>query len=466
MLAGLLVVGCPKKNHAPDAPSAPSGPSAVGKDSLASFSSSATDPDGDSVSIRFDWGDGDTSAWSQYVESDELVAMSHAWSALGICSMRSQARDQSSLTSAWSPAQVVDITAAGDTWSKTFGGANFDDAYSVQQTSDGGYIIAGKTGSYGAGDYDVWLVKTDEDGNKVWDRTFGKTTSEHGWSVQQTSDGGYVIAGYTYPHATRGWDALLIKTDLDGNEVWEKTYGGEEDDYGYSVRQTSDGGYVVTGSTVGGNWLIKTDANGNMVWDRTFGGSGAYSVQQTSDSGYVMVGETWSNSAGGSDVWLVKTDAAGSKEWDRTFGGADMDVGRSVQQTSDGGYIIAGWTNSYGAGDYDFWLVKVDPVGNKTWDRTFGGASWDQAWSVHQTSDGGYIVTGVTDSRGASYADVWLIRTDADGNKVWDRNFGGENPDFGYSVQQTSDGGYIVTGSTHSYGAGETDVWLIKAFGP
>ncbi|MCK4393021.1 hypothetical protein KAX17_08960, partial [Candidatus Bipolaricaulota bacterium] len=187
-----------------------------------------------------------------------------------------------------------------------------------------------------------------------------------------------------------------------------------------------------------------------------------YSVQQTSDGGYILFGGTGSYGAGDGDFWLIKTDAHGNKEWERTFGGSESNWGWSAQQTSDGGYILLGCTESYGAGDGDFWLIKTDAQGNKQWQKTFGGSEDDQGHSVHQTSDGGYMFLGYTESYGAGSADFWLIKTDSQGNKQWDRTFGGSEDDGSISVQQTEDGGYILLGCTSSYGAGGLDFWLIK----
>ena len=357
-----------------------------------------------------------------------------------------------------------------EVWNKTFGGADKDYGLSVQQTTDDGFIITGETWSYDAGSGDVWLIKTDSQGNEVWNKTFGGAYQDYGSSVQQTTDSGYIITG----KAGSGYsDLWLIKTDSQGNEEWNKTFGGADYDCGNSIQQTTDGGYIITGWTesygagYGDVWLIKIDPQGNEMWSKTFGGSGGdwgYSVQQTTDGGFIISGWTNSYSAGDidPDVWLIKTDSQGNEVWSKTFGGSGYDCGGSVQQTTDGGYIVTGRTESYGAGSVDLWLIKTDSQGNEVWSKTFGGADKDYGSSVQQTTDGGCIITGLTESHGAGNEDVWLIKTDSQGNEVWSRTFGGSYGDWGNSVQQTTDGGFIITGLTESYGAGSADVWLIK----
>jgi TolB-like protein len=355
-------------------------------------------------------------------------------------------------------------------FAKTYGGTGYDRAYSVQQTSDGGYIVAGYTSSFGAGG-DILLIKTDANGNIIWAKTYGGTDYEDAPTVQQTSDGGYILASYTYSFGAVNRDILLIKADANGNVQWAKTYGGTGDDLVSSVQQTSDGGYIVAGYTTSFGassfdiFLIKTDANGNIIWAKTYGGTywdEASSVQQTLDGGYIVVGFTPSFGAGGWDIFLVKTDANGNVIWAKTYGGTDDDWAYSVQQTSDGGYIVAGRTASFGAGLSDVFLVKTDADGNIIWAKTYGGTGDDLVSSVQQTSDGGYILAGFTASFGAGGGDIFLMKTDASGNLQWAKTFGGMNDDGATSVQQTSDGEYIVAGRTWSFSAGLYDVFLVK----
>jgi hypothetical protein len=450
----VLTTAC-KKNHTPNQAAVPSGPTSGHPDELLSFTSSATDPDGDGVAIRFDWGDGDTSDWSAVVAGGTAVTDSHSWSAAGIYSVRAQAKDAGDVLSAWSDGRQLSVALS---WTRTFGGANLEEGFSVQQTTDGGYIIAGLTSSFGADD--VYLIKTDTLGDTLWTRTYGGTAIEEGRSVQQTSDGGYIIVGLTESFGAGTPDhpnVYLIKTNAQGDTLWTRTYGGSLYEVGYWVQQTTDGGYIIAGAVEnGGAWLVKTDASGDALWTRTYANCRFYSVLQTADGGYVITGERHSG------VYLVKTDASGDTLWTRTYGGPYYEVGRSVQQTADGGYIIAGKTPSFGAGHDDVYLIKTNAQGDTLWTRTYGGTGSDEGYSVQQTSDGGYIIAGYTTSFGAGHADVYLIKTDAQSDTLWTRTYGGQHSDRAYSVQQTIDGGYIVAGATASYGAGFIDVWLIK----
>jgi hypothetical protein len=366
------------------------------------------------------------------------------------------------------------FSQAPDTlWTKTFGGSNIDIGHSVQETFDGGFIITGYTRSFGtASGRNVWLIKTDLSGNELWNNTFGGNDDDEGYSVQQTSDSGYVITGYTKSFGAGSNDVFLIKTNSSGNEEWSSTFGGSQDDEGYSVEQTADDEYIVAGvtSSYGSGsrdvWLIKVDSTGNEVWNKTFGGfssDGAWSVQQTVDKGYIITGWTFSNGLGYlGNVFLVKADSSGNEEWSKAFGGTDVDRGYFVEQTIDSGYIITGYTSSFGAGLDDMLLIKTDKSGNEEWNKTFGGTGRDYGYSVQQTTNRGYIITGYTLSYGAGGDDVWVVKTDINGNEEWNNTYGGVYSDVGYSIKETSDGGYIITGHTLSYGSGLHDVWLIR----
>jgi hypothetical protein len=301
-------------------------------------------------------------------------------------------------------------------WEKTYGGTGYDCGHSVAQTADGGYIVGGSTGSFGAGYRDVYLIRTDASGDLLWTKTYGGTGYDCGHSVAQTADGGYIVAGWTPSWVTGDFDVYLIRTDANGNALWEKTYGTMYYDYGYSVSQTADGGFIVAGWT--SSWeddvcLIRTDANGNALWEKTYGGTDGdcgHSVAQTADSGYIVAGDTRSFGAGGGDVYLIRTDANGNALWEKTYGGTDGDCGHSVAQTADSGYIVAGDTRSFGAGGGDVYLIRTDANGNALWEKTYGGTYWDNGNSVAQTADGGFIVAGRTRSFGAGDSDVYLIR--------------------------------------------------------
>jgi len=355
-------------------------------------------------------------------------------------------------------------------WNKTYGGPGFDLGSSVQETCDGGYIITGWTNSYGAGGLDVLLIKTDSDGNEEWKKTFGGSKDDGACSVQETYDGGYIIIGLTESYGAGDGDVWLIKTDPDGNKVWDKTFGGPNYDQGSSVQETYDGGYIITGLTEsygagdGDVWLIKTDPDGNKVWDKTFGGSSrdrSESIKVTNDDGYIIVGFTESYGAGNRDIWLIKTDSDGNKVWDKTFGGSNDDIGTSVHQTSDKGYILIGSANSQtdaksGRLAEDLWLIKTDPNGIEEWNKTFRFGESSVGISVQETNDGGYIIA----SQG--FRTDAIIKTDSLGVKLWDITYGDKR---GYpsirSVQETGNGEYVLTGQFGGY-EGDTDVLLIK----
>ncbi len=357
------------------------------------------------------------------------------------------------------------------TFQRTYGGAADDEGNSVLQTNDGGYIVAGYTSSSGAGGYDVYVVKTDSIGDEIWARTYGDAGSEGGFSVQQTYDSGYVIAGHTNSLGAGGNDVYLIKTDAGGDVQWSKTYGGAADDGGCSVQQTADSGYIIAGYTMsfgageGDIYLVKTDANGDTQWTRTFGGSHAdegCAVEQSTDGGYIIAAGTTSFGSGNWDAYVIKADANGDTLWTRTFGGPYKDEGYSVQQTSDGGFITTGATELDVGHVPDVYLVKTNADGDSLWTRAVESPDGAYGWSVRQTADSGYVIAGTAYIPGRG-DDLYLVRTNVAGDTLWTRTFGGDSSDYGWSVDRTGDGGLIVVGITKSFGAGDGDVYLIKA---
>ncbi|MBO0358461.1 T9SS type A sorting domain-containing protein [Hymenobacter sp. BT186] len=416
-------------------------------------------------------------------------------------------------------------------WDRTFGGTAADELYATVLTSDGGYIVGGasRSGISGdktqpsQGDYDYWIVKMSATGVKQWERSFGGTDQDILFTLQQTSDGGYILGGISYSgiggdktQANQGimYDYWVVKVDASGTKQWDRTYGGTAADELRTLQQTSDGGYILAGYTsspdvIGSSfpfsvpadyWLIKVDANGTKQWDRTFGGSNSdylSTLVQTSDGGYLLGGNSTSpisgdktqpsqGSQGSPDYWVVKVDASGTKQWDRTFGGTNVESLSSLQPTSDGGYILGGYSYSPIGGDKtqpnpgytSFWVVKVDASGTKQWDRTFGGTGRNELYALQQTSDGGYILGGQSDSSisgdktQASLGgdDMWLVKVDANGTKQWDKTIGGSGGDYILRIQLTTDGGYFLAGSSTSGISGDKtqlnyggkDYWVVK----
>ena len=356
------------------------------------------------------------------------------------------------------------LTLWGQGWEATYGGSYSDYGNSVIQDIDGNYLIAGNSGNDGV------LMKIDMNGNELWTQTtFDKSFA----CLQQTSDGGYIITGR---RAVIGnsYNASLVKTDGNGNELWTKTFGGTDYDFGSSVQQTSDGGYIVTGGTSSfGNgyydvYLIKTDGNGNELWSKTFGGTNrdaGYSVQQTSDGGYIVTGHTSSFGNGNYDVYLIKTDGNGNELWSNTYGGTNDDEGYSVQQTIDDGYIVTGKNT-----DLSIPLIKLNSNGLISWQTSFNFLNVNDTHGseVEQTNDGGYIVIGQTGALQGSIpplydsCDIYIVKFDILGNEEWYKAYNLSPFDKGNSVKQTTDGGFILCGWGSFYGQIQRDIILIK----
>jgi len=359
-------------------------------------------------------------------------------------------------------------------WFKHYGGTGYDVSYSIQQTSDGGYIVAGETNSYSNGQYDFAIYKLTSSGSKIWFKHYGGSSSETGLSIQQTSDGGYVLAGLNESYTYGLNDFGIYKLNSSGSKVWFKHYGGSSSDDAYSIQQIPDGGYIVagaTGSYTHGSYdfaIYKLNSSGNKVWFKHYGGPStdyALSIQQTSDGGYIMAGYTDSYTYGSYDFAIYKLNSSGNKLWFKHYGGTNDDRGWSIQQTSDGGYVVAGYTNSYTYGNDDCAIYRLDSNGNKVWFKHYGGTSGDRGYSIQQTSDGGYIVAGYTESYTHGSSDFAIYKLNSSGNKVWFKHYGGTNNDHANSIQQTSDGGYVVAGYTYSYGSADFAIYKLDSDG-
>ena len=365
----------------------------------------------------------------------------------------------------------ISMAQAPDTlWAKSIDINKYECAYEVKQTSDHGFIIVAETLEPYTGTYQkVLLIKTDADGDTMWTKIYGGTWPQFGYSLDTTSDGGCVITGHIGYPLGPNWDQIfLLKTDQNGDSLWQKEYGGTDLDYSFSVRQTSDNGYIIAGSEGSGNTtnflLIKTDSSGNLSWSSEYGGvvsESANSVQQTSDNGYILTGYTYSFGSGSNpDLYLVKTDSLGDTLWTKVYGGDEYDYGKYVSQTLDNGYIVIGTTESFGLEAQNIWLLRTDANGDTIWTKTFGDSNASDAQSGQQTADGGYIIGGST-NRYPYSTKFWLIKTDENGDTLWTKYMRDYNSRSEInSIQQLSDEGYIATGYQGTMNA--TDIMLIR----
>jgi hypothetical protein len=334
-------------------------------------------------------------------------------------------------------------------WCKLFGEGTDVYGSSIRQTSDGGYVVFGREYSYQkSNEGGAWLIKTDADGNMVWEKIFNGSEGTFGDAVQQTTDGGYILCGTIIKAEEVGSYCMwLIKTDAEGNKLWDRTFvSSKRGAWGHSVQQTTDGGYILCGQSDDRTRLIKTDAEGNTVWDKILASRNSTdsgnSVRQTVDGGYIVCGVTWPSVVNGPDiykpnVWLVKTDADGNKVWDWAFGGEMYASASEVEQTTDGGYITCG-IGETNTGKLGGLVIKIDSDGNKIWDKTFSRGSM---YSIQQAANGDYIMCG------ESHYSAWLIKIDGEGNELWEEEFDC-HAGFtrAYSIRRTTDGGYITCG--------------------
>ncbi|MCB0519504.1 MAG: gliding motility-associated C-terminal domain-containing protein [Lewinellaceae bacterium] len=398
-------------------------------------------------------------------------------------------------------------------WSRHYGGTNQEIANDIQQTQDGGYIVAGFTRSvdfdvasnFGSADY--WILKLDTAGQIEWEKTFGGTDFDIATSVVQTPDGGFAAAGGALSsngqvNGSHGAeDVWVIKLDPSGNLQWQRAIGGFQNERAERIRNTSDGGFIVAGysqskdgdlTNNNGDFdylMVKLNGSGNIEWQRSFGGSLAdfgYDVRETSDGGFVMAGSTFSNNGdvgsnkGLYDYWLVKVDAGGSLLWEKSFGGSGEERAYSMITTADNGIAVAGSSTSSdddlpgNNGSYDVWLMKTDAGGNLLWSKNFGGSSEDRAFSLGLTANQEFLLAGLSVSSNGDVStnygskDAWLLKLDPDGNLLWEKNFGGTSEDRFYAILQTLDGGYVGAGLSASGDKdldgnnGLQDLWVLR----
>ena len=388
---------------------------------------------------------------------------------------------------------------------KTFGGSGEDTSRAVITTADGGFAVLGFSNSTD-GDItdkelavnDYWLLKFGADGELQWNKTYGGSKDDRGQSLVQTQDGGFALTGYAMSDDGDGsvnngfHDNWVVKVNAFGEIEWEKSYGFSGHDHSYDILDTGDGGYFFTGFLditsaradgnteksssvsahgVGEFWGTKIDGKANVEWRGYYGGTNndrAHAVVRSDDGGYVMAGFTESddfdinNARGSYDFWIVKLDETGNLDWESTLGGTGIERAQDIAKTNDGGYVITGSTFSNDVdisennGEADIWLVKIDSQGNLLWENSFGGAQFDASESVIASQDGGYIITGNSKSTStdeltnAGENDIWLVKTDADGNMVWQKSFGGTGLDFGFDAIETLDGSILLVGETSS----------------
>lgn len=422
-------------------------------------------------------------------------------------------------------------------WDYSYGGNNIENMSAMVRTTDGGSLVGGSSLSGISGDktqdkwgsYDYWIIRLDSLGNKLWDKDFGGTKEEILTAIDTSDDGGFILGGYSWSSISGDKsqnkqgenDYWILKIDANGNKEWDKRFGGTSIEFLKCVRQTSDGGYILGGdsySDIGGDvtqssrgwydyWVVKTDSNGVKQWDARFGGTTydfLHSLLQTSDGGYLLAGASDSHtsidklmdSRGGSDYWIVKLDSGGSKQWDAVYGGDSIDYCNSIIPTNDGGYLLGGYSFS-GISQYksqenrgreDYWVVKIDATGLQEWDKTFGGTKSDILTSLTQLSDGGFLLAGHSDSPSSGektqpmvgfeetpydYPDYWMVKIDQSGNYQWDKPFGGTFVDLCYAVLENTDHSFTLAGESESEAggdksednhgaAGNSDYWLVK----
>ncbi len=367
------------------------------------------------------------------------------------------------------------MTAQVIRFEKVFGGINNEQGWAGQLTSDKGFILTGTTSSTGAGGTNCYLIKTDSSGTLQWTNSYGGTHDDEAFAVKQTNDGGYILCGYTKSFGAGGYDVFLVKTNALGDTLWTRAYGTALNDYGNSIQLTSDGGYIVAGYTNGmlaaGDsgcaYLLRINPDGSMKWSKSFGSpsmiTDAYALSETSDKGFIITGYTNGGGEPNGDAFLTKTDSSGNIQFMKTYGGKGTDWGNSVKQTSDGGFVIGGSISTDSTSKSEsLYLIKTNSLGDTLFTKTFGGGVYSFGQSILQMPDLGYALAGYTDAFGSGNSDACLIRTNASGDTLFTGVYGGSGDDEANAVFQASDGTLCMAGFSNSYGSGFYDLFLIK----
>ena len=365
---------------------------------------------------------------------------------------------------------VICFAQADSLWNTHQGGFQHDYANAMRPTDDGGLIVVGTTASYGSGAGDVWLLKYDSQHELIWSRTFGGSSIDQGWGVRQTVDGGYVIAGMTQSSGAGNADGWLIKTDAEGNMIWNQTFGSSTYDWLTSVDLAQDDGFILggikgTSNALDEGWLIKTDSLGNVQWQRTYGWNDydqIFSVIATDDGGYAMTGNSNPSAGGRSRTWVVRTNESGDSLWSRVYGGDWGAGGRSIVQTFDGGFAVGGTWREFHDGDNDFRLIRIDADGDTLWTGSYGNQYHDECNAMIQTSRGEFILAGHKSTGwSAGTEQFWFVKTDSSGGIIAEGDAGGIGQDIAHAVAIDGNGHVVLAGETHSFGAGMRDVWLV-----
>ncbi len=348
------------------------------------------------------------------------------------------------------------------TFERYYGGMSDEEGNSVVQTADGGFILAGYTESFGAGSQDLYIVRVNTYGDTVWTRTFGGTGYDNAVDITNVDDSHYLIGGYI---GTGNGDIYLVKINDNGDADWIKTIGTADNDHLKKIKRTPDGGFIICGDITGlGDYkylLIKTNSSGDTLWTKAYDYGTAYSMDLTNDGGFILGVDPFEVPYFTDDFLLVKTSSDGDIEWTKKYGGPSTEIPYAIGQTSDGGYFIAGRTDSYGAGGSDFYLLKTNSGGDSLWAKTYGGERDERAFDAIQTSDGGYLMAGYTHENPDQFFDFYIVKTDENGNLQWTRTYGGPWQEMAYEIKETEDG-FAIIGYTQSYGAGGFDMYFVK----